>query len=345
MSPSAVLVTPDPGGRGGGVEHFVGLIADLLEDHGWAVRELGPDWDAGRLAPRLGLSPLRWSRSAMARVLPVPDLVVSNGLLGGFGPRASRSRRVHVYHGTMVEHVLRGERNLPPFERVRHAFGSGLAEWAAGRRATTVAVSDRVAWEVARYYRRRVDHVIPNAVDVARFAPRDRAEARLRLGLPAAARLALFVGRLEHRKGSDLLLPACDAADHELVVAGAPAPERGHHLGALGHDELPWAYAAADVVLFPTRYEGFSFVVLEALAAERLLITTPVGFAPTLAREVPGYAPFVVAPEVPALAAALRAAARADPTPTIRAAAAHVREHLTLERFRERWAAVLELDR
>jgi glycosyltransferase involved in cell wall biosynthesis len=343
VSPRAVLVSPDPGGRGGGVEHFVGLIADLLADHGWDVGEVGPDWEAGRLAPRLGLSPLRWTRSAMAKIVPAPDLVVSNGLLGGLGPRAARTRRVHVYHGTMVEHVLRGERNLPPVERFRHAFGSGLAEWAAGRHATTVAVSDHVAWEVARYYRRRVDAVIPNAVDVTRFGPRDRGEARARLGLPAEARIALFAGRIERRKGSDLLLPACDAAGYELAVAGAIAPERGHYLGALGHDELPWAYAAADVVLFPTRYEGFSFVVLEALASERLLVTTPVGFAPTLAREVPAYAPFVVEADVGALAAALRTAVRDDHAAAVAGAAAYVREHLTLERFRERWAELLGL--
>lgn len=344
MSPRAVIESPDPGGRGGGVEHHVGLVGDLLTDHGWDVTEVGPDWRAGRVATRLGLAPVAWSRSASRAASRAAgdagaDLVISNGLLGA---SAGPEPRIHVYHGTMVEHVLRGDGQLPPLERLRHAAGSGLAEWMAGGGATTVAVSERVAWEVRRYYRRRVDAVIPNAVDPVRFGPRDRSEARRRLGLPAAARLALYAGRIEHRKGSDLLAPACEAAGYELMVAGAMAPERGRHLGALGHDELPWAYAAADLVFFPTRYEGFSFVVLEALAAERLLVTTPVGFAPTLVREVPSYAPFVVAPELGPLTDALRAAASGDHAPTIRAAADHVRAELTLDRFRERWAALIE---
>ncbi|MGI8594284.1 MAG: glycosyltransferase, partial [Solirubrobacteraceae bacterium] len=66
------------------------------------------------------------------------------------------------------------------------------------------------------------------------------------------------------------------------------------------------AYAAADVVLFPTRYEGCSFVVLEALAAGTPLVTTAVGWMPEFLRAMPDYRQLVVAPDVEDVAARLR---------------------------------------
>lgn len=337
--PLAVIVSPAPGERGGGVEHHCGLVGDVLRARGWEVEEIGPRYVSTRIGGRLGLDPLLTSRATVRPLGSMPaDLVVSNGTLGAFATTAIP--RIHVYHGTMVEHVARGERHVARRAWMRRAAGEGMAEALAARGATTVAVAGSVAGEVRRWYRHRVDETIELCVDANAFGPRDRAEARRRLGLPQEARLALYVGRIEHRKGSDLLLPVCDAAGWELAVAGGSPPERGRHLGQLRHDELPWAYAAADAVLFPTRYEGFGFVSLEAVACERPLVTTATGWPVTLATALPGYAPFVVEPDVDQLTGALRCVAAGD-GPPVAAAAAYVRTHHAAERFDERWAALI----
>lgn len=337
--PLAMVVSPSPGSRVGGVEHHCGLVGDVLRADGWRVEEIGPRYEAGWWAERSGVHHVArsWAALREARTRR-PDLIVSNGTLGLGAPRGVP--RIHVYHGTMVEHVRRGERSLRPRVFWPHIVGAAAAEAGAAVGATTVAVSDTTAAEVRRWYRERVDAVVPLCVDHEHFRPRDRAAARARFGLPADERLALYVGRLEERKGSDLLDPVCSRAGFTLAVAGPDRPATGHHLGALGHDDLPWAYAAADVLLFPTRYEGFGFIAIEAAACGIPVVTTPTGWAASLCARVPGYAPFVVEPREDLLVAALERIATGA-GPPVEAAAALVREEHGLTRWQERWRAVI----
>lgn len=343
MSRRAVVVSPAPGTRDGGVEQHCGLVGDALRDAGWDVVETGaPDRDRGSWSRRLGLTAPRAAyaagRTARGRGA---DLVITNGTLGAGAPRGVP--HVHVFHGTMAWHVRHGERSLPRRERLRRGVSQSLAEILSARGATTVAVAEQVAREVRTTYRRRVDHVIPLGIDLERFAPRDRADARARLGLPADGRLVLFVGRIEERKGGDLLAPVCAAAGATLVVAGRPDPEPpAIALGQLGHDALPWVYAAADAVLFPTRYEGFGYVALEALACARPLVTTPTGWSADLPARVPGFAPWVVPPAVEPLAGALRRALDGEQDELLAAAGSLVAAEHGLDRFAARWVELAE---
>ncbi len=52
-------------------------------------------------------------------------------------------------------------------------------------------------------------------------------------------------------------------------------PEGVDILGRLPHDKLPAVYAEADVFVFPSLFEGFAKVVLEAMASGLPVITTP----------------------------------------------------------------------
>jgi len=133
--------------------------------------------------------------------------------------------------------------------------------------------------------------VLSNAVDLARFAPaseQTRLAARRELGLDAATPVAVCVGRLAHQKGQDVIIgcwPAVRARvpDAQLVLAG-DGPERDSlaslatdgvtFLGAL--EDVRGVYAAADIVVTPSRWEGLSFVVLEALACGRSVVATDV---------------------------------------------------------------------
>ena len=142
--------------------------------------------------------------------------------------------------------------------------------------------------------------VIPNGVDVARFAAPGPVPAAMRDGRPAI----LFVGRFgEPRKGFAVLLaalPQVRAAcpDAHLVVVGhgeprefadrLPAdPAAVTFAGMVSPAELPAYFQAATVYCSPaTGQESFGVVLLEAMAAG----------APLVASDNPGYAS-VVTPE------------------------------------------------
>jgi glycosyltransferase involved in cell wall biosynthesis len=132
---------------------------------------------------------------------------------------------------------------------------------------------------------RRIE-VIPNGLDTEMYRPRDPSLGRDLFGLPDDARLVLF-GAVDPmgdgRKGADLLRAALrelsgvsDLDDVELVVFGASEPDDPpdwgfltHYTGFL-HDDpsLALLYSAADVMVVPSRYEGFGQTVFEALACE-----------------------------------------------------------------------------
>ena len=102
----------------------------------------------------------------------------------------------------------------------------------------------------------------------------------------------LAVGRLSYEKGNDRLLDACkllldDGYDFRLWLVG-DGPEREKLTAQVskqgltdrvtfwGFQQNPYPYMrAADVIVTPSRYEGFSTVVTEALILGRPVVTTP----------------------------------------------------------------------
>lgn len=340
--PHAVLVSPDVTNAAGGVERMCVLLAGVLEQQGWRVTIVGPEREATRWQFRLGVSSLASSRSAgRAARAQRPDLLVTNGYLGVGDSR--RTPRIHVYHGTSVASIRAAGADLPRRERIRRMAGTGSAEALSARGArAVVCVSSSAAAEVRRLYGVRRSTVIPNGVDTVTFSPQPRAEARARLGLALDGRYALFVGRMDHGKGAGLLTEASRRAGFELIVAGRDGSPDAVNLGVLAPAALAVAYSAADCVLFPSLYEACSFVVLEALACGVPLLTTRVGWMPTLLRAVPEYEALCVEPTLEDIADRLRALAELDTAPLTTTARAFVEEHNSLARYAEHWRTLLE---
>jgi len=86
---------------------------------------------------------------------------------------------------------------------------------------------------------------------------------------------ALWVGQTGYREGLDVAMAAVAQARGDLPglrlrVVGVPAgkPTEGvDWLGVIPPDRMAEVYRAADLFIFPTRYESFGLVVIEAMAA------------------------------------------------------------------------------
>lgn len=134
-----------------------------------------------------------------------------------------------------------------------------------------VAVSDRLATELPGRRARRRAQVIPCGVDVDRFRPISRTQARSALGLDPAAPLLLFPAdpaRPEKRH---------DLADELAHAVGVPLMS----LGGVEPERVPLFVNAANAVLVPSVAEGFGLAVIEALACDVPVLASPVGIHPT----------------------------------------------------------------
>jgi glycosyltransferase involved in cell wall biosynthesis len=131
--------------------------------------------------------------------------------------------------------------------------------------------------------------VIPNGIDTDVFKARDRLLAREVFGIPADARVVLFVAEWMYRpaKGVPVLAAAlremADVSNVMLVSVGTgrPAvdiPIPHLKLPAIRNERLlSFAYSAADVLAIPSLQENFPFVVLEAMACGFPVVGSHVG--------------------------------------------------------------------
>lgn len=184
--------------------------------------------------------------------------------------------------------------------------------------ANSRMVAEHFAAEVGRA---RV-HVVVNGITPHRAAP---APIRDELGIPADAPLAVAVGGAEPKKGFDLLVDAAAELDPRLhlVLAGGGREDRVERLrsriaarGLAGRAHLlPWRgdvpalLAAANLFVLPSRSEGMSVAMLEAMAAGTPVVAAEVGgvWDALAAREERGPAGWIVpAADAAALRGGLR---------------------------------------
>ncbi|AHF92575.1 glycosyl transferase family 1 [Opitutaceae bacterium TAV5] len=272
------------------------------------------------VAPRLGLAGLTahetgvFSVDAVYRAL---DRAVARRLgRGGFravyayedGARSSfmeaRRRGLLTLYDLPIGH-WRAARALLLEEAAREP------EWAATltgnrdsaakteRKDAELALAD-VVFVASSYTRRTLDEAADfrGAVLVVPYGAPALASVPSSLPLPPAKTLrVLFVGSLGQRKGLSYLFAACRRVRSAVtltVIGRKPAEPCAaldrelrsvRWIPSCPHPQVLAEMAAHDVFVFPSLFEGFGLVLLEALAAGLPVITTPHTAGPDLIRD------------------------------------------------------------
>jgi UDP-glucose:(heptosyl)LPS alpha-1,3-glucosyltransferase len=188
-----------------------------------------------------------------------------------------------------------------------------------GRYLHTTVVTEQVRDDLMRVHGVSADRieVIPPAVDVARFAGAKDGRLRQELAIEPERGVLLFIGHSFERKGlADAVAAlARSGTDAHLVVVGegnsGTYRRKADELGVGGRvhftgpvDSPEDYYAAADLLVLPTRSDPWGIPVIEAMAAGVPVVTTAAAGSASVAERA-GAAVLVPARSPERLAAAI----------------------------------------
>ncbi|MEH1849120.1 MAG: glycosyltransferase family 1 protein [Nostoc sp.] len=214
--------------------------------------------------------------------------------------KIQNSKQVHTYHslGAIKYNTIE---NIPLIASKRLEVEKQVLEIADRIVATSPQEKEHMRSLVST--KGNID-IIPCGTDIQRFGSIAREAARDKLGIEKEAKVVLYVGRFDQRKGIETLVRAVnksglrDSNNLQLIIGGGSTPGNSdgierHRIeqivnelgmsdfttftGCLSQDILPTYYAAADVCVVPSHYEPFGLVAIEAMASGTPVVASDVG--------------------------------------------------------------------
>jgi glycosyltransferase involved in cell wall biosynthesis len=361
----------------GGVERVAGeLAARLAARHGVALEWHASDCDPAPALPGVRCGPAR-ACNAIERRLGVPYPLWSPAALRRLVRAARAADAIHLHDCLYLPNVvaslaarLAGRPVLvtqhigmvpyrnPLLRALMFTAYRALGRVVLGGADRVAFVSEAVRGYFARFVRFRAPALyLPNGVDGAVFQPpppERRAALRAELGVKAGQPLLLFVGRFVEKKGLPLLRELAEALPEArwLLAGWGPIEPESWGCANVGvlrgrsGPSLAALYQAADLLVLPSRGEGFPLVVQEAMACG-----TPAIVASEAAAACPDAAGLLLDEALdPAPSAAARWATRLrellDANGILQAlrpkVAAYARDAWSWERCVERYTELLE---
>ena len=264
-----LLLSPRISGVGGIAQH-VRKLGSILAKHGHEVEIIAVETMGLRL-PK-GLANPGYSVISAAHVASRKyDIAHGHNLPAAIPLKFVRAEtRILTLHGVYSR-------------QIRLLYGDLLGRAAAIAEKILLAGIDAitaVSLDAVRYYRSIGYDVayIPNAIDLS-----DMPSSPIRLMDPQI----IYLGRLSKEKGVDLLVQAAAKGLKGLVIAGdgplKPLIEKAarkkllKYLGPLPRWKALRVLAGSDALILPSREEGVSTSLLEAMALRIPIIATKVG--------------------------------------------------------------------
>lgn len=232
-----------------------------------------------------------------------PDVV--HAMYGGINGALAVLAAAHVpsvvtFGGTEVL----GGRTLTPLRRVISLANTWASKYAAVAADAVIVVSENLAARLPVCA--RIEACLPNPVDLERFYPVAREEARRRAGWDPTRVVVLFAADPTRSIKRFDLAQRCVA---KLKCRGRTVELRP--LGGVPPELVPIWMNAADAVLLTSAHEGSPNVIKEALACGRPIVSTDVGDVRRWMGNAPGS--IVVDDDEDAIADALACVLGSDP--------------------------------
>ena len=298
MSKKAAIITAfDPFAFKGGIETYTAQLVDLLKSHNVEsdIYHIGlVNKDHGFHNDYLGK--LYLTGKEVLEDDKDYDFIIANAFYGlsYFPPRVKTYNIFHLTHMGFAEKI---KDVVPPYQYLEwNLLWGELSESVSGYDRIKIAVSESVKDELKRYYGFNDVKVIPHGIDTNIFVKLDKVESRRTWSIPEEARVGLYVGRWDILKGCDILEEIIHMKPdlYWIVILGTgsdkdavPVRENIKVIEQIENEKMNEIYSAADFMLFLSRYEGFGYVIMEALACELPIITTNVGIAKTILKKEP----------------------------------------------------------
>ncbi len=263
---------------GSGTDIFTRRLADALRRHG--------------IAAEVTYFPTRYEFAPfLLRSIPPPPgvQIVHANSWSGFAFKRSGLPLVVTEHLNVLDPYYRPHKSL-----IQHLYHKTMIRsfvTASFQLASAITVVSRfTAAGLVRALGIRTAQVIHNWIDTEAFSPlkqnSHRGEQSFRL---------LFVGNLSKRKGADMLAPIMKELGPKFELhftsglRDLKIREVSQNMVPLGRlteeRELIEAYRQSDVLLFPSRFEGFGYVALEAMACGIPVIATNTSSLPEIVED------------------------------------------------------------